>query len=141
MAGVSPAAKARPKLRSREHGAAVPLEEADRRLLNLMQSKFPLELRPYARVGELAGMSEEERMGSWHLAGPGGEVRSAGAAFEPLLRELPGGRPLSWLAARAPRLTERAYGFVSSNRTPIGKRISERAKVRADARIAERARG
>jgi len=89
----------------------------------------------------LVGMGEEERMGSWHLAEPGGEVRSAGAAFEPLLGELPGGRPLSWFAARAPRLTERAYRFVSGNRTPIGKRISERAKVRADARIAERARG
>ena len=66
----------------------------------------------------LAGMGEEERMGSWHLAEPGGEVRSAGAAFEPLLRELPGGRPLAAIAARAPRLTERAYRFVSGNRTP-----------------------
>jgi len=64
MAGVSPAAKARPKLRSREHGAAVPLEEGDRRLLNLMQGRFPLERRPFARVAELAEMSEEEVIAS-----------------------------------------------------------------------------
>lgn len=88
----------------------------------------------------LAGMGEEERMGSWHLAEPGGEVRSAGAAFEPLLRELPGGRPLAAIAARAPRLTERAYRFVSGNRTPIGRRLTGGAKSRADERIAARTR-
>jgi DNA-binding Lrp family transcriptional regulator len=49
-----------PKLRSRAHGAAVPLDELDRRLLNLLQGSFPLEPRPFARVGELAGVTEEE---------------------------------------------------------------------------------
>jgi siroheme decarboxylase len=53
---------ATPKLRSRKHGAAIPLEELDRRLLNLMQGKFPIEPRPYARVAELAGISEQEAM-------------------------------------------------------------------------------
>ncbi len=86
----------------------------------------------------LAGMSEEDRLGSWHLAEPGGEVRSAGAAFEPLLRELPGGRPLAAIAARAPRLTERAYRLVSGNRTPLGRRLTGGAKTRADERIAHR---
>ena len=50
---------AKPKIRSRRDGAAVPLDELDRRLLNLMQGSFPLEPRPYRRVAELAGVSEE----------------------------------------------------------------------------------
>jgi siroheme decarboxylase len=53
---------ATPKLRSRKHGAAIPLEELDRRLLNLMQGRFPLEPRPYRRVAELAEISEDAAM-------------------------------------------------------------------------------
>jgi DNA-binding Lrp family transcriptional regulator len=51
---------ATPKLRSRKHGAAVPLTELDKRLLNLMQGSFPIDERPYLRVAEQAGMSEDE---------------------------------------------------------------------------------
>jgi DNA-binding Lrp family transcriptional regulator len=51
---------ATPKLRSRKHGAAVPLSDRDRQLLNLMQGSFPIDERPYLRVAEQAGMSEEE---------------------------------------------------------------------------------
>jgi siroheme decarboxylase len=47
------------KVRSRKGGAAVALDEQDRRLLNLMQGSFPLEPRPYARVAELAETTEE----------------------------------------------------------------------------------
>ncbi len=53
---------ATPKLRSRVHGAAIPLDDEDRRLLNLMQGSFPIESRPYLRVAEAAGMSEQEVM-------------------------------------------------------------------------------
>ncbi len=53
---------ATPKLRSRKHGAAIPLDELDRRLLNLMQGRFPIARRPYAHVAEAAGISEEETM-------------------------------------------------------------------------------
>jgi len=49
-----------PKLRSRKHGAAIPLADLDKRLLNLMQGSFPIEPRPFARVAELAGITEEE---------------------------------------------------------------------------------
>ncbi|MDW5593271.1 AsnC family transcriptional regulator [Conexibacter stalactiti] len=52
------AGQATPKLRSRRFGAAIPLDELDRRLLNLMQGKFPLEPRPYQRVAELAEVDE-----------------------------------------------------------------------------------
>ena len=51
---------ATPKTRSRQDGAAVALDELDRKLLNLLQGRFPLEPRPYARVAELAGVGEEE---------------------------------------------------------------------------------
>jgi siroheme decarboxylase len=60
--GLTDPSTATPKLRSRKHGAAIPLEELDRRLLNLMQGRFPIEPRPYARVAELAEISEEEVM-------------------------------------------------------------------------------
>jgi siroheme decarboxylase len=51
---------ARPKVRSRRGGAAVPLDETDKQLLNLMQGRFPIEPRPFARVAELAELSEDE---------------------------------------------------------------------------------
>jgi siroheme decarboxylase len=72
MAGMTPAAEpadgilaadaATPKLRSRKDGAAIPLDDADRRLLNLMQGSFPIAPRPYARVAELGGFTEEQAM-------------------------------------------------------------------------------
>ena len=49
-----------PKLRSRKHGAAVPLDELDKRLLNLMQGSFPIAPRPYQHVAAEAGITEEE---------------------------------------------------------------------------------
>jgi DNA-binding Lrp family transcriptional regulator len=51
---------ATPKVRSRKDGAAVPLSELDKRLLNLLQGSFPLVPRPYAAVAEQAGVSERE---------------------------------------------------------------------------------
>jgi DNA-binding Lrp family transcriptional regulator len=54
------AATARPKLRSRVHGAARPLDDLDKRLLNLLQGSFPLVERPFAQIGSLAGVSERE---------------------------------------------------------------------------------
>jgi DNA-binding Lrp family transcriptional regulator len=51
---------ATPKIRSRKDGAAVPLSAADKALLNLMQGSFPLDTRPYARVAEQAGTTEEQ---------------------------------------------------------------------------------
>jgi DNA-binding Lrp family transcriptional regulator len=60
--GLTDPSTATPKLRSRKHGAAIPLEELDRRLLNLMQGKFPIEPRPYKRVAELAGIDEDAAM-------------------------------------------------------------------------------
>ena len=51
-----------PKLRSRKHGAAVPLDELDKRLLNLMQGRFPIARRPYQHVAAQAGIEEQGAM-------------------------------------------------------------------------------
>ncbi len=51
-----------PKLRSRKHGAAVALSELDKRLLNLMQGRFPIAPRPYQHVAAEAGISEQETL-------------------------------------------------------------------------------
>jgi siroheme decarboxylase len=53
---------ATPKLRSRTQGAAIVLDDLDRRLLNLMQGSFPLVPRPYAAVAAEAGIEEERAM-------------------------------------------------------------------------------
>jgi DNA-binding Lrp family transcriptional regulator len=51
-----------PKLRSRKDGAAIPLDDLDKRLLNLMQGSFPIAPRPYQHVASEAGISEDEVM-------------------------------------------------------------------------------
>jgi len=48
------------KARSRRDGAAIPLDELDKRLLNLMQGSFPLAPRPYAEVARLAELPEAD---------------------------------------------------------------------------------
>jgi siroheme decarboxylase len=48
------------KVRSRRDGAAIPLDEADKKLLNLMQGSFALDPRPFAHVAGLAGLTEDE---------------------------------------------------------------------------------
>jgi siroheme decarboxylase len=51
------------KVRSRRGGAAVPLDDLDRKLLNLMQGSFPLARRPYAAVAAAAEVDEDEVLG------------------------------------------------------------------------------
>jgi siroheme decarboxylase len=53
---------ATPKLRSRSGGAAVPIDETDKQLMNLLQSRFPLDPHPFAVVGSAAGLPEDEVM-------------------------------------------------------------------------------
>jgi siroheme decarboxylase len=48
------------KVRSRRDGAAIPLDEADKKLLNLMQGSFALTQRPFAHVAGLADLPEDE---------------------------------------------------------------------------------
>jgi len=51
-----------PKLRARKDGAAIALDELDKRLLNLMQGQFPIAPRPYQHVASKAEVSEDEVM-------------------------------------------------------------------------------
>ena len=53
---------ARPKARSRKGGAAIPLDAADRRLMNVLQSEFPLVTEPYAVIAERAGLEVDDAM-------------------------------------------------------------------------------
>jgi predicted DCC family thiol-disulfide oxidoreductase YuxK len=85
----------------------------------------------------LADLGEQERQASWHLV-VAGRRHSAGRAFPPLLRLLPGGRPLAWLTARLPRATEAGYSLVASRRSALGPLVTEGAKRRADERIRRR---
>jgi DNA-binding Lrp family transcriptional regulator len=55
-------AAAIPKVRSRKDGAAIPLDDLDKKLLNLMQGSFPIAQRPYEHVAGLAGVTEDEVM-------------------------------------------------------------------------------
>jgi siroheme decarboxylase len=48
------------KTRARKGGSAVPLDDTDRRLLNLLQGSFPLAERPYAEVAREAQLPEAE---------------------------------------------------------------------------------
>jgi predicted DCC family thiol-disulfide oxidoreductase YuxK len=94
-------------------------------------------LRPVALGTEegdslLAGMPEDERMASWHLALPGGPVQSAGAAFPALFRLLPGGRPFAWLCERFPRVCERGYRLAADHRSLLGRALPSAARRWAD---------
>lgn len=71
----------------------------------------------------LTDLPEPLRLDSFHLAEPGGQVRSAGAAAAPLLELLPGGRPPALLMRTFPGLTERAYRAVAARRDRLGHRL------------------
>jgi DNA-binding Lrp family transcriptional regulator len=62
MAAIGSSSAHGPKLRTRKLGAAIALDELDKRLLNLMQGSFPIAARPYAHVASEAGVSEPEVM-------------------------------------------------------------------------------
>jgi DNA-binding Lrp family transcriptional regulator len=48
------------KARSRKGGAAVPLDETDRRLMNLLQSSFPLDPQPFRLIAAEAALEPDE---------------------------------------------------------------------------------
>ena len=53
-------ASATPKLRSRRDGAAIPLDETDKRLMNLLQSSFPLDPEPFELLAAEAELDASE---------------------------------------------------------------------------------
>jgi predicted DCC family thiol-disulfide oxidoreductase YuxK len=94
-------------------------------------------LRPIAIQSDegqalLAAVPEVERLDSWHLVSPAGDVRSAGAAAAPLAELLPGGRPLARMFRSFPRATERAYRLVAGHRDRLARvlRIGANCQIR-----------
>jgi predicted DCC family thiol-disulfide oxidoreductase YuxK len=76
----------------------------------------------------LAPVPEQARFDSWHLVTADGRVYSAGAAAAPLLRLLPGGRPLALLAAAFPGSTEAAYRSIARHRSRLGRLVRARRR-------------
>lgn len=97
----------------------------------------PVQIQSAEGESLLAGMTEEQRLGSWHLGAPGG-IRSAGAAFPDLFERLPAGAPLASLARRAPGASERAYRLVAGHRSKLSNLVPGRVRDRADGLIARR---
>jgi predicted DCC family thiol-disulfide oxidoreductase YuxK len=75
----------------------------------------------------LGDMEGERKMASWHLVEEDGAVRSAGAGVAPLLRLLPGGKPLAVMAGLFPKSTDRLYRLVARNRETLGRILGEQA--------------
>jgi predicted DCC family thiol-disulfide oxidoreductase YuxK len=100
-------------------------------------------LRPVAIQSDegqrlLAGLTAQQQLGSAHAVDAGGARTSGGDAIAPIAAVLPGGAPLAALARRAPALARLGYGAIAGNRSLLGRLVSDRAKVRADERIAQR---
>ena len=76
----------------------------------------------------LPGLDDETKMASWHLV-IDGKVYSGGAAAAPLLRLLPGGRPVAPVVAAFPGMTDRAYRLVARNRDRFGRLAGARCEV------------
>jgi siroheme decarboxylase len=50
------------KARSRRDGAAIPLDDTDKRLMNVLQSRFPLDAEPFAPVAAEVELSVDETL-------------------------------------------------------------------------------
>jgi predicted DCC family thiol-disulfide oxidoreductase YuxK len=98
----------------------------------------PVALQRAEAGGLLAGIAPGERMASWHLVSPSGELRSGGAAVAPLLRLLPRGRVPAAALARFPRVTARGYGWVADHRSQLSALVPTSAKRRASERVRQR---
>jgi predicted DCC family thiol-disulfide oxidoreductase YuxK len=81
----------------------------------------PVALQSPGAATLLADLTPEQRLDSWHLISPSGERFSAGAAFPPLLRLLPGGALPAAATARFPGLAESAYRLVADHRSALSK--------------------
>ena len=110
MASVTPSG-AVPKLRSRKHGAAVPLDELDRRLLNLMQGSFPLAPRPYAAVAARPGSPRSR-------CSPACSSCSTSASSARSRRSTTRARSATGRCSSPPRSTPRTHGRRRRSSTP-----------------------
>ena len=81
----------------------------------------PVALRNPEAERLLPSMDASLMMSSWHLVTPDGRTHSGGAVADPLLRLLPGGKPLAAICQAFPSATERIYRLVARNRGRFGR--------------------
>jgi len=88
------------------------------------------------RGDELLGdLQVERRMGSWHLVAADGRRWSAGAAFAPLLRELPRLRRLAPVVDALPGpVVEAGYRLVARNRATLSRLVGAKRCGRPEGR-------
>jgi len=58
------------------------MEEIDKKILNIMQKDFPLDQKPFARVGELIGLEEKDVIERVANLKKNGYIRRIGPIFE-----------------------------------------------------------
>lgn len=82
---------------------------------------FPIALQDRAAQRELPEVNDEERMASWHLKTPDGEIISGGAALAPLIELLGLPQTLASTLRDRPELAECGYKWVANNRSAFGR--------------------
>jgi predicted DCC family thiol-disulfide oxidoreductase YuxK len=92
----------------------------------------PVAIQAPEADGLLPGLDSKSRLASWHLVTPDGRVHSGGAAVTPLLRLLPGARPLAALLGAFPETTDRAYRLAARNRNRFGRLAGAHCRVAGD---------
>jgi predicted DCC family thiol-disulfide oxidoreductase YuxK len=100
-------------------------------------------VRPLAIQSEegerlLADLPQDERLARAHAIDAAGRRTSGGDALAPVAAVLPGGAPLAAVGRRAPGLVRTVYDAIAARRPFFGRFVTERAKARADALIAQR---
>ena len=86
----------------------------------------------------LADLTPDERLATAHAVDSAGRRASGGDALASVAAVLPGGSPLAMLGRRAPAVARAGYRAVAGRRSLLGRLVSDAAKARADARIAQR---
>jgi siroheme decarboxylase len=70
------------KARSRKDGSAIPLDETDKRLMNLLQSSFPLDPEPFALVASEAELELDDVLARTHRLLDGRIIREITPIFD-----------------------------------------------------------
>lgn len=89
----------------------------------------------------LDSLSDAEQLASAHLIAEDGELISGAKGAPALLRQLPGGNWLAWLAAVTMPLGRAVYFAVTRSRSFLGRFVTSGCSARANQRIGERRRG
>lgn len=94
------------------------------RLRALDRRRARLRFAPIQTSGDvLTPVPVAEQLDAMHVVEADGRVWTGGAACARLVRELPGGGPLAWVGAHAPRTAERCYRWVAARRDRFGRAL------------------